>query len=68
MENIRSIAINEAGNILAIGSGNAVIIYKSDAFGLNPQPYQGIYDANSSINKITMRRDGGVLVATSTDG
>lgn len=44
------------------------MIYKPDVFGLNPKPVQGIYDANLSINMIALRRDGGVLIATSAEG
>ena len=44
------------------------MIYKSDVFGLNPKPTQGIYDANASINKISLRKDGGILAVTSADG
>ena len=68
VDNIRSIAINEDGNVFVLAAGSSVIVYKSDVFGLNPKPIQGIYDANASINRVALRKDGGVLVVTSADG
>ena len=43
-------------------------IYNTDVFGYNTKLVLGIYDADNSISKVNLRKDGYLLVASSSDG